>query len=447
MPLDMSVAIMIRNANERISLLIKQLKLILQDPHTETMALFIEVPMETAQINGSAKLQESKETCAIVKGRTVRKREQDKAANDAAKRSIVRHLEQIYTNIEAYKTSNTARKNKFLIPESQEGLHSFEQAHRVAGQEFLHSRASLSSGKAPLYIKPAGAKTLHASHESKPNSDSSDYSGEGGVNVYNMPIRSHRYHTPGTQYFNQGIIRREMWQLQRIDPDEWDDETDMDESMRGYNSEGGEPPAPPPTRDGVPLLWERHQDLIVWTSRGTAEDVRSKIQYLYKFSPPISEEFLLGRLNGRFAPMHLEFLFRYLPGESGTIQQARDRIVMQTRGVIDRDIIAGRQAIQIPSVSYHDPDYQVPPMPGNAPADWEPKHDAILQRFIGKHPTDFLEECELFLANGACIEFLQIRMAQSMHICISMDERGATLSMMNENREVRDWVSRRNARG
>lgn len=368
------------------------------------MTLFVGGLMETPEVDGPPELREIWGRCAIDKGRAVSKHEQDKPANNVAQGSIARHVnEQIDADIEEHQTSNTTCENEFLISESQESLF-----HCVQGRR---------------NIKLAGTNTgrvQHNFHGSRPDRDSSESCDD---NAYNMPIRTHRSRAFDAEYFDYDRMRREMREAEGFAREDWDDddETELGESLWDSTSEGEEPPAPP-TRDGVGLIWERHHDSMVWASRGTADEIRSKVQFLYRFSPPISEEFILGRLNGRFASMHLEFLFRYLPGETGTIQQASDRIFMQTRNVVDSDIIAGRQAIRIHPASYLDPAYQVPPMPSIAPVDWERHHDAMLNIFLGKHPMDFLEECGDFLENGACIEFLQIRMAQSMHLGISLNE-------------------------
>ncbi|KAK2763889.1 hypothetical protein FQN54_009507 [Arachnomyces sp. PD_36] len=309
-----------------------------------------------------------------------------------------------------------------------------------AGYETSGFQANPVPRKSPIYTGEVVA--AECEHSIYPPEELNHWSiNSVGGNLSNTPIRSHRNRESGSEYFNWTAMDDEMAETEEEDGGEQDadDEAEI-VSLWGYVPSNDPPPAPP-TREGVPLLWERHHDLLVWACRGTIDNIRAQIQYMFQFSPPISEEFLLGRLNGRFARIHLDFLFRYLPGETGTIQQATDRIAMQIRRAVDRDIVEGRQTIRYPALGRYDPQYQTPPMPGNAPADWCRDHDAMLNTFLGEHPTGFLDDCGDFLEHGACLEFLQIRMAQSIHLDISGEEQESANSRIRENRAVRDWIA------
>lgn len=411
------------------------------------MTLFVGGFIEPPETGEPEKLQESKYMFSAMKETGECKHKQDNPANNVPKGLVAKHAhEQIAAN--AYKATHIAHEGKpVAAPERDDALHYSEPDCHEMGQELPHPQATSHQAEAPLYIKHEGDTTGSASDIPQNNPNPTPVGGstsEGGdKTIFNMPIRTHRNREPGTEYFEWHRERREFREAQGLEPEDWDDdETEVDESPWDppFDGDGREQV---PTRDGVPLLWERHQDYIVWGMRGTVREIAYQAQRLWNFFPPIGERFILGRLNVRLAPMHLEFLFRYLPGETGTIQQARDRILMLRRGALDTDIMFGRQAIQNPPLDNFSPDYRVPPMPGNAPPDWERNHDAMLHANMAKHPTEFLEDCGDFLENGACLEFLQIRMAQCMHLGITAFEQRIANSMIMANREIREWQEQR----
>lgn len=388
-----------------------------------------------AKVVGSTKLQKSKETLSITK--------QGKLANHAATSFIFKHFEgQVATKV--YKTSNIVQGGKPLIPAGQGNpRRRFGPGCDITGKS-LDPRATSLHGMGPIRIKLSGPKTRsvpNSPHENESDCDPSAH-WDGLDSVYNIPIWSHRNRASGTEYFAwNGTEETNDAGFERGGQRDWDEYTEPEDSQWNFRFQG-EPPQEPRTRDGVPLVWERHQDLLLWASRGTIDEVRQQMQLAYDFTPPISEEFLLGRLTGRFAPMHLQFLLSYLPGEISTIQRARDRTTMYLSGAVDPDITAGQQPIQAYPMRYGSPWYQTPPMPDNAPIDWEVGHDAMLNLFVYKHPIFFYQECEHFLPDEVDLEFLQIRMAQSIHLGFSVEELRATLSNIYRNSAVHNLIVR-----
>lgn len=180
----------------------------------------------------------------------------------------------------------------------------------------------------------------------------------------------------------------------------------------------------------------RYQKYYVWACRGTVSEITEQVQVAFSSDPPVTEKYIGSLLNRTNAAEQLAFLEVYLPGETQSIQRAIARQVLHEIDHHDPDVYVGRQKLDVHQFNDDTIGYPEPPLPPNSPHGWPRQDDAMLQTFVGTQPEAFVSEYGRMFYRELDIEFLSIRMAQSIHLSLSLTEVAEAMHMREQLRAM-----------
>ena len=173
-----------------------------------------------------------------------------------------------------------------------------------------------------------------------------------------------------------------------LDPDSYEDESEDSSENGSAGRQAQHVESPVDSDPDRPYNWQAFHQYFMYSCRGDITAVAGELQATFDFEPEIKREWVGRQLNeiGNIQKQ-LEYLERWLPGESGTMDRVQAREQLASLDCSVPDIYDGMNTGQIFDIDPTSDAYTEPVRPADLPPTWTSIIDATLLTVLPDIPS------------------------------------------------------------